>query len=446
MNKKEVKNQTNLNNIPNYNYDDKPEENALSIDLFKQSLINEINPQSKNIIPMDNDKNNEEKYKEFLIKELSENLNIGNDPNINATELGNSLTTIVEVTNDSKSNQSIFNKKERKEVSGKKNNEKMDEQFIENSIIPKALNGDNDLISFYGGNNDIENILLNLENNEDMKQNISILIQDYLEVINFNKISLEQIMKIIQTINVNDLQDCKRAMESLDYDGKIISKISDINYLLIKAQEIDNKKMDIIKKKIEEKENILYAWRDILPGPDSFFRAIMFSFLEETILGRNIYTYKNFLFEFNKNIENSYFKKILAYYQIDCLRAKISLILIYYALSIQDIETSIDKAHSLLIKIYNYDMNFDLLLILNLKFLIYKYLKNNEKKLYTREYSVPLGSLLPSRYQIQKGNYNFREFYENNLLQLNKEPDKITISVIPFILRRDLFIILNKII
>ena len=111
----------------------------------------------------------------------------------------------------------------------------------------------------------------------------------------------------------------------------------------------------------------------------------MFSFLEETILGRNIYTYKNFLFEFNKNIENSYFKKILAYYQIDCLRAKISLILIYYALSIQDIETSIDKAHSLLIKIYNYYINFDLLLIFNLKFLIYKYLKNNEKKLYTRE-------------------------------------------------------------
>ena len=445
MNKKEIKNQTDLNNIPNFNYEDKPEENLSSLDLFKQTLNNNKKQIPNNIIYSYNINNNinQDQYKELLMKELSDNLNlqlVNNETNttINNTDIRKkSLTTIEEVNSENKSNTSFNTKnKKKKEEQWPEDNEGK----IEDSIIPNIFSGENDLMSFYGGNNDIENIVKNLQYNEDMKQNISILIEDYLEVIQFNKISLEQIMKIIQTINPNDLQDCKRAMETLDYDGQVISKISDIYYLLIKAQEIDNNEMDNIKKKIEEKKNTLYAWRDILPGGDSFYRAIMFSFLEEIILSRNINTYKTFLFEFVKNIENNYFKKILAYYKIDTLKAKICLILIYYALSIQDVETSIDKAHSLLIKIYNYEMNFDILLILNLKFLIYKYLKNNEKKLYTREYSVPLGSLLPSRYQIQKGKYNFKAFYETNLLQLNKEPEKITISVIPFILRRDLFI------
>ena len=356
-----------------------------------------------------------------------------NDTNSNNSEaIKNSLTTIQEVTNESISRPSNAFENEKKE--DKK------EEIIEDSIIPNTFDNQNDLMSFYGVNNDIENIVKNLQFNDSLKQDYSIIVDDYLEIVQFNKINQEQIKKIILTINQKDLSDCKRVMESLDYDGKIISKISDINYLLIKAKEIDNNDMEEIKKKNEETENCIYAWRDILPGEDSFFRAIMFSFLEDIILSRNINNYLIFLHELFKNIENNFFKNILSYYKIEYLKPKYCLILIYYALTIQDVQTSIEKAHSLLIKIYNYDINIDLLLILNLKFLIYKYLKNNERKLYTREYSVQIGTLLPSQYKIQKGNYNFKEYYSNSLLQLTKEPERITIAVIPFILRRDLFI------
>ena len=339
------------------------------------------------------------------------------------------LSTVQEATNETKSSGSITN-------STDKNNQK-----IEDSIIPKRYDEENNnLMSFYGVNNDIESIVNNLQYNETMKQNISILVDDYLEVFEFDKVSIEQIMKIIQTVNQTDLQDAKKVMEILEYDGKMISKISGINFLLYKAKDIDNKDMDEIIKKMEEKPNDLFAWRDILPGPDSFFRAVMFSFLEDTILSRNINNYRAFLYEINKNIEDNYFKRILSFYKIECLKSKIIFILIYYALTIQDTEVSIEKAHSLFIKTYNFDTNFDLLLILNLKFLIYKYLRSNENKLYTREYSIPVRSLLPSRYQTRNKNYNFKDFYEKNLLQLNKEAERITISVIPFILGKDLFI------
>ena len=436
MNKKEIKNKTNLEEIPVFDYDDEPEE-IPSIEKFKLSLNNNTKEEQNNNITNNNKiENTPQITKEQLIKELSDNLGIEmplNDTNTNNIDVKKSLTTIQEVTNESMSHPSFNSVNEKKEI--KK------EEIIEDSIIPSnTFDNQNDLMSFYGVNNDIENIVNNLQFNDNLKQDFSIIVDDYLEVVQFNKINQEQIKKIILTINQKDLSDCKRVMESLDYDGKIISKISDIDYLLVKAKEIDNKDMEEIKKKNEEKDNCLYAWRDILPGEDSFFRAIMFSFLEEIILSRNINNYLIFLYELSKNIENNFFKNILSYYKIEYLKPKYCLILIYYALTIQDIQTSIEKAHSLLIKIYNYDINFDLLLILNLKFLIYKYLKNNERKLYTREYSVQIGSLLPSQYKVQKGNYNFKEYYSNSLLQLNKEPERITISVIPFILRRDLFI------
>ena len=415
MDKKDI---TNLNNYPD----------------------NSIPPQSINDQPNIYNNTNHENDKELLIKELSENLNIDYDTNDNNANIYNaggikqSLTTIQEDINESITDPSIISRKD------KKKEENKNLEVCGDSTILKEFEEEDDLMSLYGGNNDIESIVNNLQNNENMKQDISILVEDYLNVIKFNKINKEQITKIIQSVNSNDLQDGKKIIESKDYDGNIISKISDINYLLFKAKDIDNKDMDDIKKKIEEKSNILFAWRDIMPGPDSFFRAIMFSFLEDIILSRNINYYKNFLYELNKNIENNYFKKILTFYQINCLRAKVYFILIYYAMTLQDVEISTQKAHSFFIKIYNFDTNFDLLLILNLKFLIYKYLKNNEKKLYTREYSVRMGNLLPSKYQTKNGNYNFKGFYENNLLQLNQDTERISVSVIPFILRRDLYI------
>ena len=393
------------------------------------SKLNNINNNENNI--------NSELEKETLIKELSESLNIDFINEIEANNQNNnkkSLTTIEELPNEMSVQSSKNSVSEKIEKSNNDNK-------IEDSIIPTNNFDDenNNLISFYGVNNDIESIVKNLQTNETMKIDLSIIEEDYLEVVKYDKINMDEILNIVQSVNQNDLQDAKKGMEMIELDGKTISKISDINYLLYKAQDIDNNDMEEIKKQMEEKNNDLFAWRDILPGSDSFFRAITFSYLEDIILKRDINEYRTFLYELSKNVEDKYFKKILSFYQIDCIKSKIVLILIYFALTIQDIESSIEKAHSLLIKIYNFDMNFDFLLILNLKFMIYKYLKSNERKLYNKEFSVPIGSLLPNKYKINK-NYNFIKFYENNLLQLNKDAERITISVIPFILRRDIFL------
>ena len=429
MDKKEITNQIN-NNYTNDTY------MSSNNDKYSQPISSSNNLQNNKEYTNNNDINNSDD-KNALIKELNENLNIELTDGETLTNETNqkdpkktSLSIIQETPNDDLSGAAFDTSNQKKES---KNTETYEE-----SIIKKEFNDSNIAMSFYGVDKDIENIVKDLQFNEEIKQGISSTEEGYLEAVEFDKYNIEEIKKITKSVNTNDLHDVKKIMELMEYDGKMVSKISYIKYMLYKSRDIDNKDINEMKKRMEE-ENDLFAWRDIFPGPESFFRGVMYFFLEDIILSRNINAYRYFLYHLNKNIEDQYFQRILKYYKIDSMKTKVILILIYYALSIQDVEVSIETAHSLFVKIYNFDINFDLLLILNLKFIIYKYLKVNEKKLYTREYPVPMGSLLPNRYK-NNTSYNFKDFYDNNLLQLNREAERITISVIPFILRQNLFI------
>ena len=393
-----IKYQTNLNNIPNFDYDDKPEEIMPNINNFHQKTQN----QNK-----DNQNNEEIKNNPFLVQN---NINKKNNTNPDFNDVSFMPPPINIVKGSEK---------------------------IEDSIMPNA---NNDSVEMYGADidNDIECIVNNLQFNEE-RRDISMFEDDYLEVLQYPKVSNDQINKIISTINPKYLQDAKNCMETIDVDSKLISNISDMNYLLIRAKNINDSDMEAVKKQIEEKSNIFCVWRDFLPGEDSFYRAIMFSYLEYIILSRNLNQFRTFFYELNQICEDDYFKKILSYYQIEILKSKVNLILIDYALQMQDPKESVDTAYSLFIKTYNFDVNFDYLLILYLKFEVYKYLKANERKLYTKATSVSLGSLLPQVYKTKTG-FNFKAFYNNNLLQMSKSIEKITISVIPFILQRDIYI------
>ena len=367
MDKKEIKNQANNNYTNDIHTSSNNDKSSKSISSSNSLQKNKeyINNNNNNDIN-DNDKN-------AIIKELNENLNIELIDSENLSNktnqkdaIKNSLSIIQETPNDDLSGAAFDAPNQKKES-------KCHETY-EESIIKKEFNDSNIAMSFYGVDKDVENIVKDLQFNEEIKQGISNTEEGYLEAVEFGKYNIEEIQKITKSVNTNDLHEVKKIMELMEFDGKMISKISYIKYLLYKSRDIDNKDINEMKKRMEE-ENDLFAWRDIFPGPESFFRGVMYSFLEDIILSRNIIAYRYFLFHLNKNIEDQYFQRILKYYKIDSLKTKVILILIYYALLIQDAEASIETAHSLFVKIYNFDINFDLLLILNLKFIIYKYLK-----------------------------------------------------------------------
>ena len=413
MDENEPKNQTNFDKIPEITYSDMPPSN--------ESNNTNQNSQNNNIF------NSEEPLENQLIYNNNPENNNDN-PNINKN-----LTTIEE---SSKEDVSIkINNKENNNYLADNTNENIDSNNdeIRESIIPPSGDANGDLLSFYGQNQDIENVIKNFE--LEIGQEFSMIEEDYLEVVPIGEVDDETFKKITFSVG-GDLKFAKEVVEKMDLEGKIISKISDIDYLLMKSNSIkENNKKDI--QNGLEKNNI-FVWREILPDNDSFFRCIMFSFLEELILSRNNRMFRIFIYEFNENIENSYFKKILSFYKIDSYRVKLYLILIYCILFSEE-NSSIEIAHSFFIKVYNSEINFDPLLILNLKFLIYKYLKVNENKLYTQEYNMKIGNLLPNSYK--KGEkFEFLKFYQNNLLQLKTIVAKISILIIPFVLRRDIFI------
>ena len=416
MDGKEIKNQTDFNKIPEILYSDSPDDPNNNIE------------QNQNDIPK----------KEFneetsLMKELYSNSNPEN--NIPSSIAEKNLATSEDKSNEN-SGAINQNKENNNRITENQREESVQsEQSFKISIIPKNREDYADLMSFYGQNNEIEKVVQNFQCGE--FEEYSILQEDYLEVVELCEID-DETFKQITYSEIGDLKKAKEYVEHLDYEGKIISKISDMDYLLLKAQNVNDNNRQIIKKKLESNNDYIYVWREILPGPDSFFRSIMFSFLEELILSRNKNMFRIFIYEFNNNLEDDYFKKIMKFYEIEPYRAKIYLILIYSIL-FSDENTGAEKAHSFFIKVYNSDINFDPLLILNLKFLIFKYLKENENRIYTQEYNSKVGNLLPTPYKVG-GNYNFKKFYQNNLLQLGQTVAKISLMVIPFILRRDLFI------
>ena len=275
------------------------------------------------------------------------------------------------------------------------------------------LFGDDDendnFVSFYGPNGDLRGIVQDMEKSEKQLKKA----EGFLTVVQFYKINNEQLNKLTKSINQSDLMSCKKAIDKIEFDGKMVTKVNSLNYLLIKSKDISNDSTDQILND-EQYSNDLFAWRDLLPGEDSFYRAIMFAQLEYMILTNDFEQYKTFLYDLSSNLSEKKFQKMLEYYSIDTMRAKISLALLYYAMNMGNNDNYIEKAYNLFMKTYNFDINFDTLLILNLKYVIYKYLRINEKKFFSPEQKIKIGEMLPNEFN-KNGVYNFRGFYENNL-------------------------------
>ena len=126
----------------------------------------------------------------------------------------------------------------------------------------------------------------------------------------------------------------------------------------------------------------------------------MFYFIESIILERNIQYFINFFYDVYICTQEEYFIKLLEHYKINIENLILVFVLIYYALSLNDIKNSILKSYSILIKVINNFPDYDLGIILYLKYSIYKYIQFNEGKLYTKDFSVNLNNLLPEKYQI----------------------------------------------
>jgi hypothetical protein len=71
-----------------------------------------------------------------------------------------------------------------------------------------------------------------------------------------------------------------------------------------------------------------------------------------------------------------------------------------------------------------------------MRYLIFEYISANEDKIYSREFQVELGCLLPDEYCIDKGNKNeylFENYFSLQLMKAKTFAEKIVIYITPYV-------------
>ena len=96
---------------------------------------------------------------------------------------------------------------------------------------------------------------------------------------------------------------------------------------------------------------------------------------------------------------------------------------------------NIGDPYAILIKSFNFCLPFDKGMIYFLKYLLYEYILENKNKIYNSEYPIKIGNLLSDKYINEKGEYLFDYFFQDNLLKMDTEVEKIVIYLTPFIVK-----------
>ena len=83
-----------------------------------------------------------------------------------------------------------------------------------------------------------------------------------------------------------------------------------------------------------------------------------------------------------------------------------------------------------------FSSEFDYGMVYFTRYLLFEYLSNNENKKYSKGNPIPIGTLLPDKFIINKdeeSEYLFRDYYRLDLLLDNSFAEKIVLYISPFV-------------
>ena len=225
---------------------------------------------------------------------------------------------------------------------------------------------------------------------------------------------------------------------SKSHDNDNVSPIYDLNYLIKNSFKEKSSNMKQKKKKLKK---IIENYRQIKSDGNCYYRAVMFRYIEIIILNCDIVLFKKIICDMYKSFNSHEIKERLNIknnfkFKPD-LHLKIMFILCDYLEKGDIIFT-----HGLFIKCILSCAAFDYGLILYFRYILYDYIKQNENKLYLQKFPIKIGNLLPKIYENELGKFDFRSFYDNNLLKMFVDAEKIIIYLTPFVIKTNIEIIL----
>ena len=255
---------------------------------------------------------------------------------------------------------------------------------------------------------------------------------------------VEMIHKKLDSAKINDLisqiHKCKIENFYKNFrpkcNDKPVGSLSSLDFLIEITYNSHPSHYDIMILDRKELSPYIYKFRSVLGDGDCFYRGFIFSFLENIIFTNNIMLMKELLILFYEkiNLENKLIKEkeyLLIFHQMNIDIVSRTLYII-----IMQMENDIQQAYRTLLKLFLYCPDFDFGIIYFMRYLIYEYILENENKIYSREFQVEIGCLLPEDYVIDKGNRNeylFEKYFSMQLMKTKTFAEKIALYIAPFV-------------
>ena len=185
------------------------------------------------------------------------------------------------------------------------------------------------------------------------------------------------ISKISQIIN-SKINDINFQEDRTRKNNESLGPFENLGELIEDAFKNIPNAIEIKKKKYEQFKNLIYKYRKIKGDGNCFYRAIIIRFIELLILKKDEENLKNLILDVIKVYEND--KEINNYLQVN-YNVKIKpnllisiLVLIYISICENDLENS----YKIFITSLLICPIFDFGLILYLRFILYRFIQNNE--------------------------------------------------------------------
>ena len=322
---------------------------------------------------------------------------------------------------------------------------------VQNMLKKSSLDMDESLIE--SSNLDIDKELLHKSklcfNNTPQSDFLKIRNWDYKNDDKILQIE-EKLNKIINNLNKgqvaalqNSIKNCKFDVLYNNFNPRkysfTIGTLSSLDFLIESTYYSDFFRKDLMFEDKKILEKYIYKFRSIMGDGDCFYRSLIFEFLENAILTNNIMLMKEILVLFyekismdNKEIqEKEYLKEELKKFKID-----IVVQILYVILMAMDKNISFDP-YELLLKVFLFCSPFDYGMIFFTRYLLYEYIKENENKIYSEEYQIKIGCLLPdlfiSENKDKEDEYFFENYYGLQLMKMKTFAEKIVIYISPFV-------------
>ena len=385
---------------------------------------------------------------------------------------------------------SINQSKKRKDSSPKKQlNASFSKEFIniisvetntddeeKNLVLAKSHYGLGDFMKMQeqilGEGNEVSSTVLD----EKIKRNISskgIVVRKIKTFVNHNDIDVNDIeennieennnfLKIreIQEVSKEEFDKMKYNLLDDKYLGELENFILDFKYPVNSSNSTIsigalfplerliecsfNNDFDLIDEMIEKNnlyEEYIFNYRTIKGDGNCYYRAAMFRYFEIIILNKEISLLRNIIIDMKKSFNS---EEIMSRREIKMntvFKAELPLKIMIIILDLIQ-KDNIELAHLIFLKSLLICPIFDFGLIFYFRYIIYIYIKDNEDKLYLPNFPIKIGNLLPSKYETEEGEFLFNSFYQNYLLKMFMDAEKIIVYLTPFVLGINLDIII----